>query len=260
MDDLQRRISAVSSPIRREILWRLWDDELPAGAIAACFEVTAPTISSHLRLLREAGLVAERRAGTYRFYRADRDALRALQPLLDLGASRWEPADDLPERAATTASRGLVVNVATTVEVPTVDAFRALTDPELFGRWLGVPVSLDGGVFAATMEWGTSVRGRYELLVEPSFIHFVWDLDDEGPPAPGGELPAYVHIGELSPRRARVEARQHVDTFEQATLMEAAWGMVLGRMHDGVFGAVRGRATPRRPPRPKRRGATPPPG
>jgi DNA-binding transcriptional ArsR family regulator/uncharacterized protein YndB with AHSA1/START domain len=253
VDDLQRRISAVSSPIRREILWRLWDEELSAGAIASGFDVTAPTISSHLRVLKEAGLVQERRAGTHRYYRARRDDLRTLRPLLDLGPGRWKPADDLPERAATASARGLAVSVSTTVAVPAVDAFRALTDPELFTRWLGVPVTLTGGVFAATMEWGTPVRGRYELLAEPHLIHFVWDIADDGTPSPGGELPAYVHIEDLPRRRSRVEARQLVDTAEQAAFMEAAWGMVLGRLHDGATDATRGQATPRRLHRPKRR-------
>ncbi|HEX4979725.1 MAG TPA: metalloregulator ArsR/SmtB family transcription factor [Acidimicrobiales bacterium] len=253
MDDLQRRIKALSSPVRREILWRLWDAELPAGAIAAAFEVTPPTISSHLRVLKEAGLVHERRAGTHRFYRVDREALRALQPLLELGDRRWEPADDLPERAATTTAMGLAVIVSTTVDVAAAEAFRALTDPNLFGRWLGVPVTLEGGVFAATMEWGTTVRGRYEHLVEPGFIHFAWDVADGGAPVPGGELPAYVHIADLPRRRAQVEARQLVATSEQAAFMDAAWGVVLGRLHDGVAEAMRGGAAPRRRRRPKRR-------
>lgn len=253
VDDLQRRISAVSSPIRSEILWRLWTEELSAGAIAAGFEVTAPTISSHLRVLKEAGLVQERRAGTHRYYRARRDELRALRPLLDLGAGRWGPADDLPERAATTSSCGLAVSVSTTVAVPATDAFRALTDPELFSRWLGVPVTLAGGVFAATMEWGATVRGRYELDAEPHFIHFVWDIADDGTPSPGGEFPACVHIEDLSRRRSRVEARQLVHTSEQATFMDAAWGMVLGRLHDGVADALRGHTLPQRPNRSKRR-------
>ena len=252
VDDVQRRISALSSPIRREILWRISDRELAAGEIAASFEVTAPTVSSHLRVLKEAGLVVERRTGTFRYYRADRDALRALRPLLDLDPRRWEPADRIDERRATASSTALVVNVHTDVPVPVADAFRALTEPQLFSRWLGVPVSLEGGVFAATMEWGTTVRGRYELLVEPCFIHFVWDVADHDTPAPGGELPAYIHIDALPRRRARVEARQHVRDSGQIPFMEAAWGVVLGRLHHGVAAAIRGRPTARRAPRPKR--------
>jgi len=57
MRDIQKVLSALASPVRREILALIWDRDLPAGEIAAAFEVTAPTISQHLGVLREAGLV-----------------------------------------------------------------------------------------------------------------------------------------------------------------------------------------------------------
>jgi DNA-binding transcriptional ArsR family regulator/uncharacterized protein YndB with AHSA1/START domain len=257
MDDGQRRIDALSSPIRREILWRIWERELPAGEIASAFHLTAPTISAHLRVLRESGLVHERRAGTFRYYRANRQALRSLQPLL-APTERWEPADDLPERAGTSTSFAHAVIVTTTVPVSSAGAFRALTDPAIFSRWLGVTVVLEGGVFAAEMEWGTTVRGRYEHLVEPTLIHFTWDVGEDGAPVPGGELPAYVHIAPRGRSSARVEARQLVFDDAQAAFMEAAWEMVLGRLHDGAAAALRGRAAPRRQPRPRRRAESTP--
>lgn len=252
MDGVQHRINALSSPVRREILWRVWDRELSAGVIAAAFDLSAPTISSHLRVLKDAGLVRERRAGTFRYYRADRAAVRTLQPLLDREPGRWEPADNLPERAATSTAFRSVVVVSTTLPVPAVGAFKALTDPVVFARWLGVPVSLDGGVFAAAMEWGTTVRGRYEHLVEPTFIHFTWDLAEAGTPVPGGDLAAYVHIEDLADERSYVETRQLVDDGAQARFMEAAWGVVLGRLHNGVKAALHGQPGPRRAPRRKR--------
>ena len=46
------------------------DRELPAGEIAAKFDVSRPAISQHLAVLRQAGLVSERRDGTRRLYRA----------------------------------------------------------------------------------------------------------------------------------------------------------------------------------------------
>lgn len=59
-------------------------DELPAGAIAAHFgDVTRPAVSQHLRTLREAGLVAERREGTRRLYRARPEGLAELREFLD---------------------------------------------------------------------------------------------------------------------------------------------------------------------------------
>ncbi len=66
MPDIQRVIVALGSPVRREILGLIWERELPAGEIAAAFAVTKPTISQHLAVLREAGLVTARAAGTSR--------------------------------------------------------------------------------------------------------------------------------------------------------------------------------------------------
>jgi DNA-binding transcriptional ArsR family regulator len=60
---------ALAEPRRREILRVLADHELAAGEIATRFEVTRPAISQHLGVLREAGLIEERRDGTRRWYR-----------------------------------------------------------------------------------------------------------------------------------------------------------------------------------------------
>ena len=53
--------TALSSPVRRQILQELRDGELAAGDIAGRFPVSGPTISRHLSVLRGAGLVTERR-------------------------------------------------------------------------------------------------------------------------------------------------------------------------------------------------------
>jgi DNA-binding transcriptional ArsR family regulator len=63
-------LRALADPRRRAILVAIRDHELPAGEIASRFDVTRPAISQHLAVLREAGLVSERREGTRRLYRA----------------------------------------------------------------------------------------------------------------------------------------------------------------------------------------------
>jgi DNA-binding transcriptional ArsR family regulator len=73
---------ALSSPVRREILRMVWTDEMAAGAIAKAFDVSWPAISQNIRVLKEAGLVKERRSGTSRLYRADRAALKPLEAYL----------------------------------------------------------------------------------------------------------------------------------------------------------------------------------
>ena len=70
----------------------VWDEELSAGEIAAGFDVSWPAVSQNLRVLREAGLVKERRDGNRRLYRADR---RALGPLAVVVKRMWE--QDLAE-------------------------------------------------------------------------------------------------------------------------------------------------------------------
>jgi uncharacterized protein YndB with AHSA1/START domain len=141
-------------------------------------------------------------------------------------------------------------------------AFTAFTDPVVYSRWLGVPVTLEGGRFACTMEWGTNIRGRYELTCPPELIVMRWDFEDDNVPVPGGELTAYLRIRPHGDGAygdgaygdgARVEVHQLVDTPAQATFMEGAWAMVLGRLKAGVTRALDPAAPmPPRPSRPKR--------
>src|SRR5262245_27901556 len=67
---LDAALHALADPRRRQILALVRDRELPAGAIADRFDVSRPAISQHLAVLRQAGLVTERRDGTRRLYRA----------------------------------------------------------------------------------------------------------------------------------------------------------------------------------------------
>jgi len=79
MDMLQ----VVVEPRRREILRLLWDRELSVGEVASRFPVSFAAVSLHLGVLREAGLVTVRPDGKRRLYRANRDALARLAPMLE---------------------------------------------------------------------------------------------------------------------------------------------------------------------------------
>jgi DNA-binding transcriptional ArsR family regulator len=80
---------AIAQPKRREILRLLSDGELSAGDVASRFAVTQPAISQHLKVLREVGLVNERREGTRRLYSVRPEGLDDLHSFL---------ADVLPGR------------------------------------------------------------------------------------------------------------------------------------------------------------------
>jgi DNA-binding transcriptional ArsR family regulator len=80
---MQTVVQAISEPRRREILQLVRGRELAAGEIAAQFDVTRPAISQHLTVLKEAGLLSERRDGTRRLYRARPEGLAELRSFLD---------------------------------------------------------------------------------------------------------------------------------------------------------------------------------
>ena len=82
-------LKAIAEPRRQEILRLLWQRERAAGEVAAHFDISRPAISKHLRILKEAGLLEERRVGTQRLYRARperlADARRFLESFWDEG-------------------------------------------------------------------------------------------------------------------------------------------------------------------------------
>ncbi len=251
MGDPQRLLSALSSPIRREILALIWDRDLPAGEIAAAFRVTPPTISQHLTVLRDAGLVTMAADGNFRRYRARRDVLRGLHATLWVDSSKWTPADDLPERDLASARTSLAVIASVDVETDQSTTFDAFIDPMVFSRWLGVPVSLENGRFACDMEFGTRVRGTYDQVSPPSLIALRWDFEDDNTPIPGGAMTGYLRFSPGA-HGCHVEVHQMAGTPEQAEFMEVAWTMTLGRLKAGVVAASDGRApTGLRAKRPK---------
>jgi DNA-binding transcriptional ArsR family regulator len=76
-------LRAAINPRRRRILQLVWDAERTSQDIASHFEdVTWQSVSLNLKVLKKAGLITERRDGTRRLYRADREKLAALESLL----------------------------------------------------------------------------------------------------------------------------------------------------------------------------------
>ena len=80
---METALKAIAEPRRRRILMLVRDGELSAGEIASHFEISRPAVSQHLTVLREAGLVDERRNGTRRLYRARPEGLAELKEFLE---------------------------------------------------------------------------------------------------------------------------------------------------------------------------------
>ena len=104
-------LQAIAEPRRRAILELVLDAELPAGEIAAHFDISRPAISQHLRVLKDTGLVEERREGTRRFYRARPEGLAEVREFLE---GFWAHHLALLAQAAETEERWVRHDDATT--------------------------------------------------------------------------------------------------------------------------------------------------
>jgi DNA-binding transcriptional ArsR family regulator len=98
---MEEAIRAIAEPNRRRILRLVVDGELSAGEIASSFEITRPAVSQHLTVLREAGLVSERREGTRRLYSLRPEGFADLKSFLeafwDEGLERLKEAAETEE-------------------------------------------------------------------------------------------------------------------------------------------------------------------
>jgi DNA-binding transcriptional ArsR family regulator len=77
------RWTALGDPTRREIFERLVDRPQAVGELAREMPVSRPAVSQHLKVLKNAGLVLDRAAGTRRIYRPDPAGVAALRDELD---------------------------------------------------------------------------------------------------------------------------------------------------------------------------------
>jgi len=81
--------SALADPTRRAVLDLLRQGSQPAGKVAQAFSISRPAVSKHLRLLRQAHLVEERREGRHRFYQLTPEPLKAVDSWLEHYRTFW---------------------------------------------------------------------------------------------------------------------------------------------------------------------------
>lgn len=80
---IEKVLHALAEPRRREILYLVRDGEMTSSAIASHFDISAPAVSQHLKVLEQSGLVIVRRDGTKRYYGIRRDGFSELKQYID---------------------------------------------------------------------------------------------------------------------------------------------------------------------------------
>jgi DNA-binding transcriptional ArsR family regulator len=99
--------NAVAEPRRREILSYLAGAERPVGDIVAVLGLGQPSVSKHLRVLRDVGLVRMRRQGRQKLYRTNAEAIRPLHEWAGTFERYWQhQLNRVKERAEAIVRQG----------------------------------------------------------------------------------------------------------------------------------------------------------
>ncbi|MEH7479538.1 metalloregulator ArsR/SmtB family transcription factor [Neobacillus drentensis] len=80
---IEKVLHALAEPRRRDILYLVRDGEMTSSSIASHFDISAPAVSQHLKVLEQSGLVIVRRDGTKRYYGIRRDGFSELKQYID---------------------------------------------------------------------------------------------------------------------------------------------------------------------------------
>ena len=247
---MESALKAIAEPNRRHILELVADDELTAGDIAEQFEVTRTAISQHLSVLKDAGLISERRDGTRRLYRIRREGFAESKLLLesfwDVRLHRLRESAEAP--VAGEVSERVAVHQEVAMAAPAETVWDLLVDPNQIVRWMGVSASVDlspGGSFRIEVVPGQVAAGEYVVIDPPHRLVYTWGWDsgDAALVVPAGST--LVEIGLIETDSNTLLSLTHRDLPEvgSASSHSRGWGHYLPRLAD----ARRRRTTRHRP-------------
>jgi DNA-binding transcriptional ArsR family regulator/uncharacterized protein YndB with AHSA1/START domain len=254
--------TALADPTRRAIFERLIEHPSAVGELAREMPVSRPAVSQHLKVLKDAGLVVDRRAGKQRIYQVDPEGLAALRAELDrfwtktLAAYKAvveQPTRGDPmsiQRADTSVRRSIVV------EAPIARAFKVFTED--FGSFkppehnlLKVEISetvfepkvggflYDRGVDGSVCRWA-----RVLAYEPPNRVLLSWNINPqwqiEKDPLKTSEWE--VRFIAETPRRTRVEIehrnldrhREGWQGIRESVASDQGWTLYLQRYADRI--------------------------
>src|SRR4029453_4316932 len=155
---------------------------MSAGEVGSHFDVSRPAVSQHLNVLKEAGLVSERRNGTKRLYSLRPEGLAELKEFLERFWIRaYKPSNAKPRRrsdGSMDATTETAIAERTTASAPRPErVWEFFVDPEKLKRWKGIDAKLEprpGGVYWCEVIPGHVAAGEYVELDPPHRLGFTW--------------------------------------------------------------------------------------
>lgn len=149
---MDKAVQAIAEPRRRDILYLVRDRELASSVIASHFDISAPAVSQHLKVLEESGLVVVRREGPKRYYRLRREGKNMIQ------------------------INGEKIVKEIFIECRPETLFSFFTDPDKMMRWMGRHVLLEpsiGGKYRIDI-----IRYVIQLWHHHKFRDCHWDFQE----------------------------------------------------------------------------------
>ena len=261
MTNVTAAITALGDPTRQAIFERLVAGPRPVGQLAEGLPVSRPAVSQHLKVLKDAGLVLDRKVGTRRLYQVDPQAIADLRAYFD---AFWDQVTGRLSRCGRTRGAtgmidqgaGVAVRQSVVVQAPPERAFEVFTaamstwwplathsigskpvtdaviEPRVGGRWF--ERSADG----SECDWG-----RVQVWEPPDRVVLVWQLAADFGYDPALHTEVEVRFRSEDGERTWVElehrgieaygerAEEMRDTFGA----DDGWGGLLRRYAEGGF-------------------------
>ncbi|HEY7565135.1 MAG TPA: metalloregulator ArsR/SmtB family transcription factor [Acidimicrobiia bacterium] len=233
---MEGTLKAIAEPHRRQILTMLRDGELSAGAIARRFKVTPSAVSQHLTVLKDEGLLAERRDGTKRFYRARPQGMAALKVFLEaFWDERLLSLKEEARRGGPQLRSGLLeVERHVVVDAPPPDVWPYLVEPDLVTSWMGVRGTYDvrpGGSYRLEVVPSAHAEGTFSVVEPPSRLVFTWGWAAGAGSVRPGSTTVNVSLQQKSGRKTELRLTHgDLPSLDAATTHANGWGHYLPRL------------------------------
>ena len=242
---VDQALRAIAEPNRRHILDLVRDGELSAGEISEHFDVTRPAVSQHLSVLKQAGLLVERRNGTRRLYRARPQGLAELKRFLDgfwderlVALRRQAERREEPDPASITERLSVERVIVIAARPETV--WELLVDAEQATRWMGRSASFDlrpGGRYRVEVIPGQVASGEFVEIDPPRRLVYTWGWETDGETAvPPGSTTVVFELRALGDRTLLRLSHHDLPSVDTAGSHSRGWGHYLNRLATSASG------------------------